>query len=180
MGPIIFIPSCSATEAPDAGGLPRARLRSAAYTLIEVLIVTAVIGAMAAIAMPAVHEVRNLVKVRAAAEEVRVLQNEIAAFEATHGRLPVSLGEVERSDMVDPWGNPYEYLNLEAGRGGGGGGEVMGEARKDRFLVPLNSDYDLYSKGADGKSRPPLTAEESWDDVVRASDGGYIGLASEY
>ncbi len=52
--------------------------------------------------------------------------------------------------------------------------------RKDRFLVPLNSDFDLYSKGPDRKSVPPLTAEASRDDIIRANDGGYIGLASEY
>ncbi len=67
----------------------------------------------------------------------------------------------------------------------GGGGppsdpNVMGQARKDRFLVPLNSDYDLYSNGKDGDSKPPLNAKESHDDVVRANNGAYIGLASQY
>jgi len=57
---------------------------------------------------------------------------------------------------------------------------VMGQARKDRFLVPLNSDYDLYSAGKDGESRPPLSAQMSQDDIVRANDGAYIGLASQY
>ena len=52
--------------------------------------------------------------------------------------------------------------------------------RKDRFLVPINSDYDLYSKGADGESVAPLTAAKSQDDIVRANDGEYLGLASRY
>ena len=55
-----------------------------------------------------------------------------------------------------------------------------GKARKDRFLVPLNSDYDLYSKGKDGKSSSPITASDSQDDVIRASDGSYVGLASQF
>jgi general secretion pathway protein G len=46
--------------------------------------------------------------------------------------------------------------------------------------VPLNSDYDLYSSGPDGESRSPLTAAPSRDDIVRANNGGYIGLAGEY
>jgi len=46
--------------------------------------------------------------------------------------------------------------------------------------VPLNSTYDLYSKGKDGASASPLTAKASADDVIRANDGGYIGLASGY
>jgi len=81
-----------------------------------------------------------------------------------------------------------------AGGGGGGnpsgngnaggsapiGGSYLGSARKDHFLVPLNSDYDLYSVGKDGKSRAPLSAPDSADDVIRANDGAYIGLAAHY
>jgi general secretion pathway protein G len=52
--------------------------------------------------------------------------------------------------------------------------------RKDKNLVPINTQYDLYSMGADGQSVPPLTAKASRDDVVMANDGTYIGLASNY
>jgi len=55
-----------------------------------------------------------------------------------------------------------------------------GQARKDRFLVPLNDDYDLYSMGQDGVSAPPITAKPSQDDILRASDGSYLGLASQF
>jgi general secretion pathway protein G len=34
--------------------------------------------------------------------------------------------------------------------------------------------------GRDGASQPPLTASASRDDIVRANDGQYIGLASGY
>ena len=79
---------------------------------------------------------------------------------------------IGRAGLEDPWGNPYQYLPI-AGTGKGG-------FRKDRFLVPINSDYDLYSMGADGASQAPLTAKTSQDDIVRANDGGFIGLASKY
>jgi general secretion pathway protein G len=46
--------------------------------------------------------------------------------------------------------------------------------------VPINSDFDLYSVGRDGQSAPALTARVSHDDVVRANDGGFIGLAIDY
>ena len=52
--------------------------------------------------------------------------------------------------------------------------------RKDKKLVPLNSDYDLYSMGPDGESKPPLTAKASKDDIVRANDGEFVGLAERY
>ena len=67
--------------------------------------------------------------------------------------------------------------------GGGGGGPPcggIGGARKDRFLVPINSDFDLYSMGKDGQSVGPLTAQKSHDDVIRANDGGFYGLASNF
>ena len=56
----------------------------------------------------------------------------------------------------------------------------VGGARKDRFLVPINSDFDLYSIGKDGQSVAPLTAQKSHDDVIRASDGGFYGLAKNF
>lgn len=66
------------------------------------------------------------------------------------------------------------------GAGGGGGGSIMGSVRKDRFQVPINSDFDLYSMGPDGKSQGPLSAKASRDDVIRANDGAFIGIAAEF
>ena len=62
------------------------------------------------------------------------------------------------------------------------GGTEGGTAkpRKDRFLVPLNTYYDLYSKGKDGDTDEDLQADKSRDDIIRANDGGYIGLAYKY
>ena len=64
--------------------------------------------------------------------------------------------------------------------GGGGGTPAIALARKDRFLVPINSDYDLYSLGADGESKPQLNNAVSQDDVIRARDGSYVGLAENF
>ena len=74
--------------------------------------------------------------------------------------------------LLDPWGTPYEYLNLD--------GVPIGQMRKDQALVPINSDYDLYSKGPDGLSQKPLTAAPSRDDIVRGNDGSFIGVAEDY
>jgi general secretion pathway protein G len=52
--------------------------------------------------------------------------------------------------------------------------------RKDKNLVPLNSDYDLYSMGKDGESQIPLTVKISHDDIIRANDGAFVGLAIDY
>jgi len=77
------------------------------------------------------------------------------------------------TDKLDPWGNPYQYLNFDNVNG-------QGQKKKDKFLVPLNSTYDLYSMGKDGNTSTALTANASQDDIVRANDGAFVGLASQY
>jgi general secretion pathway protein G len=52
--------------------------------------------------------------------------------------------------------------------------------RKDGEFVPLNTDFDLYSLGPDGMSALSLPAAPSRDDIVRAANGAYIGVASNY
>ena len=58
--------------------------------------------------------------------------------------------------------------------------EVAGKWRKDRFLNPLNNDFDIYSMGRNEATKKPLTAKASWDDIVRANNGEFIGLGSKY
>jgi len=55
-----------------------------------------------------------------------------------------------------------------------------GQARQDKILRPLNSDFDLYSIGPDGLTLPSLAKPESRDDIVRARDGAFVGPASEF
>ncbi|MDH5805652.1 MAG: prepilin-type cleavage/methylation domain-containing protein, partial [Gemmatimonadota bacterium] len=93
-------------------------------------------------------------------------------------RLPNDLAEIGRSGITDPWGNEYEYVNFEYVTGSTRQSTWARVARKDRFLVPLNTYYDLFSTGFDGETRAPLQAPVSQDDVVRASDGGYVGKGS--
>ena len=76
-------------------------------------------------------------------------------------------------EAIDPWGNAYRYFNLRTVSGNG-------QARKDKKLAPLNSDFDLYSVGKDGESQENLGHARSRDDVVRARDGAFIGTAEEF
>jgi general secretion pathway protein G len=52
--------------------------------------------------------------------------------------------------------------------------------RRDKFLFPLNTDYDLFSLGPDARSAAALSHPMALDDVIRANDGGYFGPASNY
>ena len=137
------------------------------------LIVVAVFLTIAAIAIPSLMSALYQAKVARGVADIRTIETDLAWYQSVNGVLPDSLAQVGDDALLDPWGNPYQYLNHATVKGNG-------KVRKDRFLVPLNSDYDLYSMGADGQSVSPLTAKTSQDDIVRASNGAYIGLASQF
>ena len=145
------------------------------WTLVELVIALAIISTLAGIAVPLYIDTTERARIIKAVADIRVLDGELGVFEVNTGRLPDSLDEIGRGTLRDPWGNGYEFLNFSTLGNGG-----TGRMRKDRFLNPLNSTYDLYSQGKDGDSRAPLSARVSRDDVVRANDGAYIGLAADY
>lgn len=153
-----------------------------AFTLLELIIVVAIIGTLAAIGVPAYTRHIHKARVAKASSDIYQIALELHEYQVDRDTLPETLAEIGRDYLTDPWGRPYEYLKIEGAAvksKGKGGGTVLG-ARKDRFEVPLNSDFDLYSKGRDGQSLPALTAEVSRDDVIRANNGIFIGLASDY
>jgi general secretion pathway protein G len=142
--------------------------------LIELTIVMAIIATLSAIGLPLYRDMRENSRVARATADIQVMSAEIDGFKTAFGRYPSSLAEVDRGGFLDPWNNPYQYLNIRDDS------PPAGLMRKDHSLVPINSDYDLYSMGRDGQSVGPLTAAHSRDDIVRAGDGTYVGLASGY
>ena len=86
--------------------------------------------------------------------------------------LPHSLADIGYEDLQDPWGNPYQFANHAD--------ISQGQRRKYKSTVPLNTDYDLYSMGPDGSTTAPITSKAGYDDIIRASDGEYIGPASQF
>ena len=140
---------------------------------MELLISMLIIGILAALAIPNYSRVRERAFVARAIGDIRALGQDIVEYQLTHnGTLPNTLADIGRGGMMDPWGHAYAYLPI-AGKGHAG-------YRKDRFLVPINSDFDLYSMGADGATTGPITAKVSQDDIIRANDGGFVGLASAF
>ncbi len=156
----------------------RGSILTMGVTMIELLIVMAIIGTLAAIALPVFRDAVEDARVARAIGDITTLQTDIASFEAGGSGLPATLAAIGRGTLEDPWGMSYQYLKFPFPKGIGGG-PPQG-ARRDRFLVPINSTYDLYSMGKDGKSVAALTASSSKDDIVRANDGGFIGLAVKY
>lgn len=151
-----------------------------AFTLIELLVVVVLVGILASIGTRSISEMTERARVARAIQEIRGLEAAILYHQASSHTLPTSLDEAGVGGRTDPWGNSYVYMPLHSTGPSGKTKKDIGSARKDRFLVPLNSDFDLYSKGRDGDTKGPLNAPVSRDDVLRANDGGYVGLAETY
>lgn len=141
------------------------------FTLIEILLVVALVGVLAAIALPMYNGYRDRARTRIAAQDIAALSVQIQRYWDDNRAFPASLSAIGAA-RDDPWGRPYVYYNVDAnGRGG---------ARKDRALNPINSDFDLYSVGPDGATKRQVSNKDSLDDVIRGRDGQYVGVASEF
>ena len=147
--------------------------RARGFTLVEIVIVLAIGGIIAAIAVPALQSYVERSRLVQSVADVAEMSQKIKQSEKSSGALPASLADVGYGGKVDPWGKPYEYFNLRTASGNG-------QARKDKKLAPLNSDFDLYSIGRDGLTKASLGHAWSRDDVVRARDGRFIGTAEEF
>ena len=152
---------------------PRRSSPGRGFTAIEIMLAVAILAVLAAIALPSYSNYLERTRVTQAVRDIADLQTRIQQYYTENHAYPNSLADIGSGSLLDPWGNPYQYTNLAEVNGNG-------KARKDRNLVPINSDFDLYSMGKDGASVPPLTAKASRDDIIRANDGRFIGLASDY
>jgi general secretion pathway protein G len=147
--------------------------RSSGLTLLELMFVLAIAAILAAVAVPSYRAYVERTRTSTAIADIGDIHLRIQRFIVNDGNPPPDLLAIGAADKRDPWGNAYVYLSFEGLVG-------KGAMRKDRNLVPVNSQYDLYSMGPDGESVPPFTARKSRDDIVLANDGGYIGPAANY
>lgn len=136
---------------------------------MELLAVIGIVGSLAALAIPASQDAIQRARVARAIVELRAISKNLDLQDSLPDNLSV-FGPV----ILDPWGNPYQYNKFPPFM------KVPKGARRDRFLVPINTTHDLYSTGRDGKTSPALTAGPSQDDVIRANDGGFFGLAAKF
>jgi general secretion pathway protein G len=191
------------------------------FTLIEIMIVTAIIGTLSAVAVPNYLKYRTKGRIALVMSDIRIIEKQIMCYWVDTGELPDGLSVLPNGNIRDPWGNPYQYLKIDGVTDPGVDNPsddlrptdgvnpsdcrptaednpsdshptaqdnpsddidagVLGKVRRDHFLVPVNTDFDLYSLGEDGKSQSPFTAAASQDDIVRADNGRFVGLVSDY
>ena len=146
---------------------------SRGLTLVELVLVVAIMGILASVATMSYSRYINKARMNDAVSEIHDIERSILIYKELSGELPPSLATIGMDSLRDKWGNPYEYLRIQDAKN-------KGKVRRDRFNNPLNTDYDLYSKGPDGRTQMELNAHFARDDIVRANNGEYVGIASEY
>ena len=158
----------------NSDGFFASRIRfSPGFTLVELVLVVAIVAILASIAIPYYDNCRDKANNTQAIADIQSIELKLTEYFSENNAYPTSLSTISMQNLMDPWGNPYVYLNAAPPT-------KPGKLRKDHFMVPVNTDYDLYSKGKDEKSATPFTAAISQDDIVRANNGEFIGLVSDF
>jgi general secretion pathway protein G len=123
--------------------------QSAGFTLIEVMVVVAILGILAALVVPRIMDRPDEARIVKARNDIRVLSNQLDLYKLDNFVYPSTdqglealvsppSGQPEAPNWKsggyldrlpsDPWGRPYQYL--QPGQHG---------------------EFDLYSLGADGR-----------------------------
>jgi len=146
-------------------------MSSKGFTLVEVVVVVAIIAVLSSLALPGFSYMKGKAQVGSTAAELSGLQTEVISFNLETGSFPDALNQLVTTIVNDAYGRPYQYLRIETN---------PGLERENGFGLDLNTDFDLYSLGLDGVTAQDIDAPASLDDVVRATDGTFFGLGERF
>jgi len=147
------------------------RARQRGVTLLELMVVAAAVVMLSAFAIPAFNGYVERSRTSRAIGDIGSISLQLYRWQLNTRSFPASLADAGIV-ATDPWGRAYAYTRVA--------GTPQNQLRKDHNLHPINTDFDLYSVGPDGNSQKPLTAGPSRDDIIRANNGAYIGVAANY
>ncbi len=144
-------------------------------SLPEIMVVAAVTSLISAMALPTFGHYVDRAHVAKASGDIGQISVAIERFRLNNNdQIPVSLSEVDMDIPLDPWDRAYVFVSSRSAL------TRHDVRRMDNDHVPLNTDFDLYSRGKDGTSGPLVSSQVSADDILRADNGSYIGLGKEY
>jgi general secretion pathway protein G len=143
-----------------------------AFTLVELMLVVVAIALLTTMAMSSYQKFMDRARNAQAASDIREIDAMITRFYTQNSRYPNDLNEINVSKK-DPWERVYVYLDFT---------NLLNDSpkRKDGGLQPINSDYDLFSKGKDGVTAKKINTGTGADDIVRGRNGNYVGLGKDY
>ena len=147
------------------------RARQRGVTLLELMVVAAAVVMLSAFAIPAFNGYVERSRTSRAIGDIGSISLQLYRWQLNTQSFPATLADAGIV-ATDPWGRAYAYTRVA--------GTPQNQLRKDHNLHPINTDFDLYSVGPDGNSQKPLTAGPSRDDIIRANNGAYIGVAANY
>jgi len=144
---------------------------SRGMSLLELTMAIGVVALVASVAVPSVDAYLNHGKATHAIGDIGTISIQLYRWQSNTRKFPETLAEAGLTKFVDPWGNPYQYVNVATAK--------PGAVRRDRNGTPLNSDFDLYSMGPDGRTETRLNEGKARDDIVRANNGQFVGVAED-
>ena len=138
---------------------------------MELVCAIGVVAVVASVSVSGVNAYENRARAARAIGDIGTISVQLYRWQSNSRKFPATLAEAGIRGFVDPWGNPYRYVNVATAK--------SDDVRHDRNSRPLNSDFDLYSLGPDGGTETRLDEDKARDDIVRANDGRFIGVAEE-
>lgn len=139
--------------APQTTALRRAT-RRAGFTLLEVLVVVAILVILAGVGVVATTSYLEKARKNQAVLQCKSLENACEAYymdPQSGGNYPQALGELlnpfggtagagsplknGQQDLIDPWGNPYQYTNQYTRPDGSQGVQVFTNSKIDGIRV---------------------------------------------
>ena len=138
---------------------------------MELMATLALLAILVGFAIPAYNGYSDRARVNGAIAEIGRVTLELHAWRTNNGgAFPDTLAAAGIAMDPDPWGRAYVYEDVATA--GGGVLRTFGG-------VVVNTEFDLYSLGADGASAVSLNDATSQDDIVLVRDGAFLGLAEE-
>lgn len=137
------------------------RYARSGFTLIELMVVIAILGILAAVALPAYLRYQRQAQMQGARTTLRLLQSAITNYQTEIGQFPTTLRDLIRRPreerLAKKWEEPYLIRK-----------EIAPDPWKNRYnykVTPTGANpYELYSYGPKGKGAPKAEWISVWDD----------------